>query len=272
MIGKILKEKPSGQALWLSVSKIKTFQQCKAKYRFEYVDRIKKTKVWDHLDFGNCLHSALENFHKKIIEGDNRAENELMTISFKESLQQFSAKLSAEQKNEAFKMLSLYLKIYNDLKLNSKLPKVLSVESSFYIDIDGIIFNGKIDKIQIDHDGLINICDYKTTKNKSFLKKDKFQLMSYAYVKFLEDPQVQKLRTSYVLLKHNFENILEEYCREDVSSFESSIIEIRDSLDKEKLWRPETSRLCEYCDFLDICEEGKRATGKFVEEIGKSDW
>ena len=49
----------------LSVSSIKTYEDCPKKYWYGYIEKppIEK-KPWVHLEFGSCLHLALEKFHQ----------------------------------------------------------------------------------------------------------------------------------------------------------------------------------------------------------------
>lgn len=269
MIGKILpgkpvrdKTQPRTNNLWLSVSKIKTFKQCKAKYRYAYIKYIKVDKSWDHLNFGSVLHGALEYFHQFLLDGDSDDIHTIMQKAFKKILLEYKGKLDKEQKKEAFDILTKYLFVYDSLLKNNKLPNVLSVEDDFYIDIDGIIFNGKVDRIQQDYDGIVNILDYKTNKKKVSLKYDKFQLLAYAYYLFLKDPNLNHIRSSYLLLRHDFEEIKVEYKRDDVSEFEEKMLSIRSSIESEKIWRPQPSPLCPYCDYLEICDEGRRSLNK----------
>ena len=52
----------------VSVSKTKTFLDCKAKFKFCYVEKLPR-KDWDFHIFGKFCHSVLEEFHKTYMEG-----------------------------------------------------------------------------------------------------------------------------------------------------------------------------------------------------------
>jgi DNA-binding protein YbaB len=55
----------------LSVSKAKTFEDCKAKYKFSYIEKLPK-KDWDFHVFGKFLHAILEEFHLQLMFGRPR--------------------------------------------------------------------------------------------------------------------------------------------------------------------------------------------------------
>jgi putative RecB family exonuclease len=246
----------STAALPLSVSKVKTFEDCKAKYRYCYIEKLPR-KEWDFHIFGQCLHSVLEEFHKE--ETPDLPANQKMTACFKMALAEYGPKMSKDQKDEAWQILDRYLQ-----QLDSKAgkpPSIVDVERGFYIDIylDGkphILLNGFIDRVQVDPDGIVHVADYKTTKNKRYLN-DFFQLMTYAYVLMLEKPELEKVRASFVLLRHDFEYLTKEFSRADVMEVQEKFIEYAKQIHDEKLWRPSPKFLCKYCDYLDVCAEGK---------------
>lgn len=255
----------------LSVSKVKTFDSCKAKYKFSYIEKLPK-KEWDFHVFGTFLHDTLENFHKKLVEnaklanlpdGANKnAEQEslwsgMLKECFNESIKTFNEKLTKEQKNNAFTILKQYLQNMRDQLSDGTLPDVIDAERDFYLNInDKVLLNGFIDRIQVDHDGVLHVADYKTTKDKRYLK-DFFQLETYAYILFLSDPNLEKLRASFICLRHDCSYITKEYKRKDVEFIGEKFLAYADSIDSEKLWRPEPQFLCKYCDFIDNCPSGE---------------
>lgn len=270
---KILNERPkSFLGEWLSVSKVKTFKECPAKFRYCYIERLPR-KTWDFHVFGKFSHSSLEKFHELIKNGDERPNNEIMTDAFKFAAEEHVQATTA-QKKEIWLLMNDYLnKVAEDSK-NNLMPKVIDVEENFYIDIDGkVLLNGFIDRVQVDSDGIIHVADYKTTKNKSYLKNDNLQLKTYAYVKCLQNPKIEKIRTSYILLRHNFEFIIQEFTKKEVMEIEDIFLKYAKEIQDEKLWRPHTSGLCRFCDFLEVCPVGR---GKSTKEInikfGEQDW
>lgn len=250
---KLLDSKESSIAdLPLSVSKVKTFDDCKAKYRYTYIEKLPR-KEWSFHIFGSFLHLVLEEFHGMSGEEDGT----LMTKAFKKGLEEYGKKLDKGQKDEAWQILNKYL----IQKANKeKHPDILGLEKGFYIDIydddkPHVLLNGFIDKIQRDPDGVVHVADYKTTKNKKYLN-DFFQLLTYSYVLMLEDPKLEKVRASFILLRHDFEFMTKEYTRDDVMVVQEKFIEYAEKIQKEKLWRPNPKFLCKFCDHLERCEEG----------------
>lgn len=247
------REELADPTLTLSVSKIKTFKDCKAKFRYTYLEKLPR-KEWDHHVFGKFLHEVLENFYKEIQNGSSQSKNMLLTDCTKRAYANWKTKLNSDQIKESKEILQGFL---NRLATTDKRASILGVEKEFYIGIDDkILLNGFIDRIQLDADGIIHVSDYKTTKHKKYLKNDFFQLLTYAFVMCLEDPTIKKIRTSYIMLRHDFEYIIKEYTRDEVMSIEKTFLDYAESIQSERLYRPNPTPLCKFCDHLDICPAG----------------
>lgn len=252
--------------LSISVSKAKTYDTCKAKFKYQYIQKLPK-KEWEHLTFGTFMHAVLERFHKAVIENSDCNWEDELKNAWAESVKEFKDKLTGEQKLEAGPLV----KEYRDLLRESGLPKVIKVEDPFNIIIENdevsIYLNGFIDRTQIDEDGVLHVADYKTTKDLKYLKKDFFQLKVYAFVLMLADPSLEKVRCSYIGLRHNFKFITKEYGREIIDEVAEKLIQYAKEISEEKMWRPQPQPLCKYCDFQDVCKAGER----YLVKIGVKD-
>jgi CRISPR/Cas system-associated exonuclease Cas4 (RecB family) len=272
--GKFLKVIPHDY-FHLSVSKAKTFKQCKAKYYFNYIQKLPK-KEWDFQVFGSFLHETLERYEKAIISQSNEKSHILMKKCFSEALKSFP-QITPEQKKECFDILTVFLQ-----KRQGWNFQPIAAEKDFTIDIgNNISLNGFIDLVKQDEDDIIHVVDYKTSKTGDWLKKDSLQLKTYAYVMCLENPKLEHVRCSYIMLKLGFEEIKFEFSREQVMSIEQDFRDYAADINNEKLYRPDTGPLCKYCDYLESCKDGtkwvkaaeerkNRKEGKIT--FGATDW
>lgn len=240
--------------LKLSVSKVKTFDQCKKKYHYTYEMRLPR-KTWAFHTLGKFVHLVLEEFHKSFLSGSDEPLNVVMGRAYRIAMKEYGKSMSEDSKKEAFTMIDGYLqKITNE---KHTLKDVIAVEKNFSFPIsDHIILNGMIDKIQIDHDGILNVGDYKTTRDKRYLKDDWLQLQTYAYVLATEDPSIQQIRGSYILVRHNFERIEKVFNIDEIMEIKSNFETYAKDIEDEQLWEANPTRLCGYCDHLAICKEG----------------
>ena len=102
VIATVLKEKPERNIslLNLSVSKAKTFKECKAKFRYTYIEKLPR-KERDYHVFGKFLHEILEKFHKMKLAGDTRLDNKIISDAFKSAFKNWREKLNEEQIKES---------------------------------------------------------------------------------------------------------------------------------------------------------------------------
>jgi CRISPR/Cas system-associated exonuclease Cas4 (RecB family) len=81
--------------------------------------------------------------------------------------------------------------------------------------------------------------------------------MTYAFVIMSEDPSIKKVRGSYILLRHDFEYITTEFTRKEVMKVEKQYIDYVNQMVTEKDFKPNPTVLCNFCDYLQNCPEGK---------------
>ena len=251
----------------LSVSKTKCFNQCKKQYEFSYILKLPK-KDRDYHIFGKFCHKVLETFHGYYVEGCLLPFNMAMNDAFKAALTEYKNKMTPEMKKDCWELINKYLRKIS----GSKLANVIAVEKRFELPItNNIILNGAIDIVRLNDDNVIEVADYKTTKNKKYLKDDWFQLLTYAYIILLEDPTIKKVRASYILLRHDFEHITTEFTTEQILAVKNRYIEYAEKMLAEKDFAPSPSALCNYCDFLEHCPAGKsKAFGQSI--YGEVNW
>jgi RecB family exonuclease len=253
--------------LRLSVSKTKTFLDCKAKFKYNYIEKLPR-KDWDFHIFGKFCHMVLEEFHKTYLEGCLLPYNVVMGDSFKKAVIEYKGKLTPEQKKECWVIIDKYLKMVTAHKTNGQPANVIAVEKRFELPIGNVILNGAIDRIQLDADDVVHVCDYKTSKTKKYMK-DFFQLLTYAYVIVSEDPSIKKVRASYIMLRLDFEYITTEFHIDEIMTVRDKYLEYAEQIRTEVEYPPHPTALCNFCDYLDRCPEGKSKSFNNVNTYGE---
>jgi RecB family exonuclease len=255
----------------LSASKSKLFDSCKKKFKYNYILKLEK-KEWDFHVFGKFIHAILENFHRELLNGSKEPNNIIMTRVYKDAKEEYAEKLTKAMLDEAYKMIKSYLEYFASDIYDG--VQILSVEQSFNIPITGhIVLNGFIDRVQIDKDQVLHVVDYKTAKSKQFLKNDWFQLLTYAYALLMDNPHLEVIRGSYMMLRHKFELISKDFTREEILSIKDQYKDYAKNIESEKEFPANPTFLCNYCDFLDICREGSLKVNKNNNrDFGETSW
>jgi RecB family exonuclease len=212
----------------------------------------------DYHTFGKFCHRVLEWFHQQYIDGCLLPYNTTMTDAFKVAWSEFKDNMTPEMKKECWEILNQYLKIISKDKRSGLPANVINVEKKFDFQIsDNLVLNGAIDRIQLDADNVLHVADYKTTKHKKYLKNDWFQLLTYAHVILKDNPSIEKVRASYILLRHDFEYITTEFSKNEILAVKEKYEVYSKQILEEKEFPPTTSNLCNFCDYLDSCPAGK---------------
>lgn len=234
----------------LSVSSIKTYEDCPKKYWYGYVEKppIEK-KAWVHLEFGSCLHLALEKFHEFLMETPlpQTEYSGLMKKCMEAAVKDFNQELLAPEVQNMQVIMQSYL---NDIKANG-LPNVLWVEKPFDITIGNFYLKGFMDRVDQVGPGAYKVVDYKTSKNPAYL--DKFQLQTYAMVLRDQLPDMEKISGSYVLLKHDCKTKDWEFTMKDLDDCKEKILKYGNLIFNEDTWQKKHSKLCDFCDYKELC-------------------
>jgi RecB family exonuclease len=252
----------------LSVSKVKTFADCKAKFNYSYNLRLPK-KTWEHHTTGKFIHKILEDFHQEYVNGCKDPYHITLSRCFKVAKQEYEKDITPKIRDEVWEMSKSYLKV---LHHKDDVDNVISCEKPFSLTLsENVNLNGAIDRIQRDDDGVLHVCDYKTVKSKDYLAKDFFQLLTYAYVCYLEDPTLTKVRASYICLRYDYLYITKEFTVDEIKTIPGKFLKYAEDMEKETEYPAKPSPLCDYCDFKEQCPKAfKRAVRKI--QIGEMDF
>jgi ATP-dependent helicase/DNAse subunit B len=254
--------------LQLSVSKTKTFAGCKKQYYFNYIEKLPQPPK-SYLIFGTFCHEVLEAFHQEYVQGCLLPHHIVMADAFNKAYKNNKDKITSVQKQECWDILNKYLQC---LSINPTLhpSNVLAVEKRFDIPLNkNVSIRGAIDKVSQDKDGVLIVSDYKSTKQKKYLKGDWFQLATYCWVLLQEQPDLEMIRGSYILLRHDFEEISKDFYRDEILAVKDKYITYAEQITNETEFAANPTILCGWCSFLEHCDAGKKQTGLYN---GEEDW
>jgi putative RecB family exonuclease len=251
----------------LSVSSIDTFKNCAKKYYYRYIEKVKVDSTkWNFTEFGSCAHRILELFHIKVNHETPQEEwPSIMKECFVESVKEFDYTVLNEQvwSPDGNKVGLAYLREmmqdYLELMREQGLPNVIHNELAYELELtEGAIIRGYIDRIDKLEDGVYKVVDYKTSKNPKYLKD--FQLLVYANAIKQIYPDAEKVVGSFMLLKHNFKEVEYEFTDFDLENCMDEVMKNLELIQVEKNWAKNPTRLCDWCDYKDMC------FGKWTEE------
>src|ERR1700742_1293101 len=95
----------------LSVSKTKSFNQCKKQYEFNYILKLPK-KTRDYHIFGKFCHKVLEDFHLAILNSSELPFNIIMGNAFKAAMVEYKKDMTSDMKKECWAIIDQYLRLF----------------------------------------------------------------------------------------------------------------------------------------------------------------
>ncbi|WRC97396.1 ATP-dependent deoxyribonuclease AddB [Helicobacter pylori] len=246
-----------------SASSLNAFLTCKRRFYYHYMKRFKESpKDESNSAVGSLLHELLKEAYEK---DKNPYALEERLIWLLETRENITPKERLDTLVALKKIQAFYLKEKERFK--AKIT-ILDLEKSFETIIQGVVFKGRIDRIDKTADNEIILLDYKF---KSDLKLDN---MSKTQREGLSPIEIAQIRTDYQMaiyafalknlgykepIKAFFYDLRKgELVEEDelilqakMDHLEFSLIpKLKQEIDFEKTLE---AKDCEYCSFKDMC-------------------
>lgn len=246
-----------------SASSLNAFLTCKRRFYYHYMKRFKESpKDENNSAVGSLLHELLKEAYEK---DKNPYVLEERLIWLLETRKNITPKERLDTLIALKKIQAFYLK--EKERFNTKI-KILDLEKSFETIIQGVIFKGRIDRIDKTADNEIILLDYKF---KNDLKLDN---MSEKQRKSLSPIEIAQISTDYQMAIYAFAlknlgykepikaffydlrkgELLEEdklILQAKMDHLEFSLIpKLKQEIDFEKTLEVKD---CEYCSFKDMC-------------------
>ncbi len=259
-----------------SFSQVKTYDTCPYKYKLQHILKI-PARGSASFSFGNTIHNTLQKFYERVVELNSANQGSLFDSSpKKEKTDQVSVPSldelleiyekswigdwykSKRQREDYFKKGKEILRVfYAAQEGNWTVP--VKIESGFKIKVGDYLLRGKIDRIDQNSEGNLDIIDYKTGKSKEKLTADdKEQLLIYQ-IAAQSLPEYRNIGPVGTLtFWYLNDNIKAEFTGEDkqIEKLRDKLVALIDNIHERDFKAAPSKFSCGYCDYRDICEFG----------------
>ena len=245
----------------LSPSRASDFKQCPLLYRFRAVDKLPSLPS-PAAARGTLVHAVLERlFDLPAHERTPAAAAQLVGPQW-EALVEQEPELAEMLAGDGSRTLDSWFGEANALIetwFGLEDPTRLEpAERELYVetDVDGLVLRGYVDRLDVAPDGAMRVVDYKTGRSPSELFEGKalFQMKFYALVLWRLRGEIPRLLQLVYL--GNGEVVRYSPDEHDLLSLERNLKAVWTAIERAATtgdWRPKTSRLCDWCEFRELC-------------------
>jgi len=243
-----------------SHSRLETFKSCPLKYKFNYIDKIKREEEGIEAFLGSRFHEVMEKIYKDL-PFRKYSLDELLDFYEDEWDKNYHDKIviaDNERKAKDYKEIGKkFIEDYYKRYYPFKQGKVLGIERLVIINLDD---NGKyklrgyIDRLDQPKDRTYEIHDYKTSKSlpeQSKMDEDRqLALYQIGIQNMWNDVYNVELVWHYVAFD---KEIRSKRTEEELDELKKDTIDLIKKIEATREFLPNESILCGWCYYKDIC-------------------
>lgn len=245
------------EVIRLSPSRISDYQQCPKLYHYRVIEKLPEPISLDAVR-GTLIHNILEKLlglssEERTIENAKK-EVPVHWDILKNQIPDLAQLVSSEKEwiDRANALLDSYFQLENPQTFT---PTHMEAHLELEV-IDDLLLHGYVDRIDVAQTGEVRIVDYKTGKSPRIGYEDKalFQLRFYALLWWKLYGEIPKL---IQLLYLGDQKILKSSpTKRELEITHDKSLKVGNDIKishQKNFWPTQTSRLCDWCSFKNIC-------------------
>ncbi|PIN70348.1 hypothetical protein COV94_01775 [Candidatus Woesearchaeota archaeon CG11_big_fil_rev_8_21_14_0_20_57_5] len=246
-----------------SHSRISTFEQCRYKYKLQYIDRV-KVDIPNTVEafMGGIVHEALARLYQDLLDGHLMDKRALLVYYQDRWAKQWSDDiLIAREEMTAGDYIqkgAQFLADYYDANAPFKGRRVLGLETQDYLRLsarDG--YHVRIDRLECDDAGNYFVCDYKTSgrlATKDDVDHDR-QLAMYSIWVREQFPDCKDVKLVWHYLAFS-KTLMSTRTPAQLAALKAQVLRAISTIESckdPKEFPTNPSRLCDWCVYKSLC-------------------
>ena len=243
-----------------SHSRLETYRNCPLKYKFQYLDKIKREEESIEAFLGSRFHEAMEVIYRKI-RFEIISLNDLIAFYENNWERKFHDKViitDDSRKAEDYKKLGKqFIKDYYHRYHPFNQTKILGVERIIMVNLDNngrYRLRGFIDRLDRTDKGTYEIHDYKTSRSLPEQRKmdtdRQLALYQIAVQNMWNDVNEVELVWHYVAFD---KEIRSSRSGQELADLKRETVDLIKKIENTREFLPNESVLCGWCYYKDIC-------------------
>jgi len=243
-----------------SHSRLETFKNCPLKYKFNYIDRIKREEEGIEAFLGSRFHEVMEKIYKDL-PFRKYSLDKLLDFYEDDWDKKYHDKLvianNERGANDYKEIGKKFIEDYYERYYPFNQGKVLGIERWVIINLDDkgeYKLRGIIDRLDQTKEGIYEIHDYKTSKSlpeQSRMDEDRqLALYQIGIQNMWNDVSSVELVWHYVAFD---KEIRSKRSEEELDELKKDTIDLIKKIEATREFLPNKSTLCGWCYYKDIC-------------------
>lgn len=245
---------------YYSYSRLDTFENCPLRYKFNYLDKIKREEESIEAFLGSRFHEVMEKLYQELkfriipLEELIAYYEDLWNKNYHQNI--FIVKKErtiADYKNLGVQCIENYYRRYYPFNQG----RILAIERKVDIDLNGkqkYLIQGYIDRVDQLSDGTYEIHDYKTSNylpgQKQMDQDKQLALYQLGLQNLWSDVKKVKLVWHYVVFD---KEINSTRSADELEILKADIIALIDKIENTEEFSPQENNLCAWCSYSDLC-------------------
>jgi putative RecB family exonuclease len=244
-----------------SYSRITTFEQCARRFRYRYVDGVKEAFRGVEAFMGQQVHSTIEwlfNERTRSVEPTSEQAVSYYCTAWDTEAADGAARVHVVKRDmslESYRRMGAeVVAAFHAERFVGDTRETVATEKHFAVSFNGHRFQGFIDRLARDADGLLHVIDYKTGARapRTFAGKEADQLRAYGLGLFIESDAAElELVLDFVRAG---KTLRQRIRRDEAAAVERMLSERIDAVEASSVFPPNPGVLCGWCGYNDICE------------------
>ncbi|MBI5210680.1 MAG: PD-(D/E)XK nuclease family protein [Elusimicrobia bacterium] len=253
-----------------SFSKLDTYRDCPRRYRYRYVDRIKRERRTAESFLGSCVHASLEDLYRHLQQGRTMPWEEFLAVfdghwaaGWSDAIEIHDKRLAADDFKKVGKdCLWTYYEAHAPFADGKSHEVEKKLSMTLAVDVDGeqeeYHIDGIMDRLSFPRGrpDAVEVHDYKTGAHLPTQDQvdEMFQFQVYDLLVRRQFPRTRSVKVFLHYLR--FGRALEPGRDPAVDEGEKTKAELASlirAVKRDHAWEPRRSHLCDWCEYRDIC-------------------
>lgn len=239
-----------------SPSRLDCYKDCPRRYRFRYIEKIKRDTTSVEAFLGTCVHAAFEKLYEDLSHGRRLTLEETLAVYEEAWLSNWSDTVVVRryQPEDWRKVGRECVQLYYEARRPFDQDRTIAVERKVGFPLGDFKIEGYVDRLALAKDGAFEIHDYKTAgtlPTQADVDAD-WQLALYDIAVRHHWPDAGEVRLVWHYVRHG-KSLTSRRTPEQREALKAEVAALVESIRHDHVHEPRKSALCDWCEYRDLC-------------------